>query len=292
MGNLAAGYGVVGKIDKALPLLEKTVELMIAEFGPEHPLKLLAMSNLAQCYQSAGKMDKALPLMKKTLQMMTDKHGADHPDTLAAMSNLAWGYQLVGKLDQALPIFERAAAGIEQRRFQHESAINIITNTIEVYEQAKQYDKAEAWERKLLTVVKDQAGATSPAYAGELVALGKLLLNLQKWTEAETIVRECLTIREKTQPDVWTTFNTMSMLGGALLGQKKYAEAEPLLLKGYEGMRAREKTIPPQGQARLPEAIARLVQLYETKDEKEEAAKWRKELDVVKAAQKKTEKTP
>ncbi len=28
------------------------------------------------------------------------------------------------------------------------------------------------------------------------------------------------------------------MLGGALLGQKKYAEAEPLLLKGYEGMKS------------------------------------------------------
>jgi hypothetical protein len=58
-------------------------------------------------------------------------------------------------------------------------------------------------------------------------------------------------------------FNTRSMLGGALLGQKKYADAEPLLLQGYEGMKQRAARIPPPGRIRLPEAVRRLVALYE-----------------------------
>jgi eukaryotic-like serine/threonine-protein kinase len=74
-------------------------------------------------------------------------------------------------------------------------------------------------------------------------------------------LRECLAIREKTQPDVWSTFNTKSMLGEALLGQKKYADAEPLLLAGYEGIKKREAKIPAQGKIRLTEALERLVQL-------------------------------
>ncbi len=82
------------------------------------------------------------------------------------------------------------------------------------------------------------------------------------------------------------------MLGGALLGQKKYADAEPLLLAGYEGMKQREKTIPPPGKVRIPEAVERLVQLYEAMDKKDDAAKWRKELESIKAAQKKPEKQP
>ena len=118
------------------------------------------------------------------------------------------------------------------------------------------------------------------------------LLGQQKWAEAEPLLRECLAIREKTQADVWSTFNTKSMLGGALLGQKKYAEAEPLLLAGYEGMKQREKTIPPQGKIRIPEALERLVQLYEATDKKDEAAKWRKEPDAIKSAEKKVEKKP
>jgi eukaryotic-like serine/threonine-protein kinase len=104
------------------------------------------------------------------------------------------------------------------------------------------------------------------------------------------LLRESLAIREKTQPDVWSTFNSKSLLGGALLGQQQYADAEPLLLAGYEGMKQREKAIPPQGKVRVPEAIERLVQLYGATDNEDEAAKWRRQLEATQAAQKKTEK--
>ena len=117
-----------------------------------------------------------------------------------------------------------------------------------------------------------------------------ILLSAKAFDQAEPLLRECLAIREKTQPDVWSTFNTKSMLGGALLGQKKYAEAEPLLLAGYEKMKQREKTIPPEGKIRIPEAIERLVQLYEATDRKDEVAKWRKELEAIKSAGKCGEK--
>ena len=48
-------------------------------------------------------------------------------------------------------------------------------------------------------------------------------------------------------------------------------------------MKQREKTIPEQGKIRLPEAVERLVQLYEATGKKDEAAKWRKELEAIKA---------
>jgi eukaryotic-like serine/threonine-protein kinase len=103
------------------------------------------------------------------------------------------------------------------------------------------------------------------------------LLQQKKWTEAELLLRECLAIREKVQPDLWSTFNTQSMLGGALLGQKKYAEAEPLLRNGYEGMKQREKTIPPQASTRLPEALDRLIDLSTATNKPDEVKKWQAE---------------
>jgi hypothetical protein len=103
------------------------------------------------------------------------------------------------------------------------------------------------------------------------------LLQQKKWTEAEPFVRESVAIREQKEPDDWRTFNTQSMLGGVLVGQKKYAEAEPLLLKGYEGMKEREKTIPPQGRSRLAEAIDRLIELYSAANKTDEVKKWRAE---------------
>ena len=86
-------------------------------------------------------------------------------------------------------------------------------------------------------------------------------------------------LQEDTCPDSWLTFNTQSLLDGALLGQKKYAEAEPLLLKGYEGMKTREKTIPKHGggELRIPEAIDWLIELYAAINNPDEAKKWRAE---------------
>jgi hypothetical protein len=93
--------------------------------------------------------------------------------------------------------------------------------------------------------------------------------------------------REKQRPDSWLFFNAKSLLGGSLLGQEKYAGAEPLLLDGYAGMKKQEALIPPQGEPLLSEALQRLVQLYEATGKMDEAARWRKELAAPKARESK-----
>jgi hypothetical protein len=128
-------------------------------------------------------------------------------------------------------------------------------------------------------VVKERSGVESAAHAGELATLGLNLLEQKKFADAEGILRQCLAIRAKQEPDAWTTFNTKSLLGGVLLGRKEYADAEPLLRAGYEGMKERAATIPPQVTVRLTEAIQRLIDLYTAWDKPDQAAEWRKKLD-------------
>ena len=50
---------------------------------------------------------------------------------------------------------------------------------------------------------------------------------------------------EKSNAQRLATFNTKSLLGRALFGQKKYADAEPLLRAGYEGTKLRAETMSP-----------------------------------------------
>lgn len=123
----------------------------------------------------------------------------------------------------------------------------------------------------------DMVKPNSLQLAAVLARFSLDLLELKQYDTAEPIVRESVAIREKAEPDSWTTFNTESMLGGVLLGMKKYGESEPLLLKGYEGMKAREKTIPEQGKMRIPEAIDRLIELYTIQNKPDEAKKWKAE---------------
>jgi hypothetical protein len=55
-------------------------------------------------------------------------------------------------------------------------------------------------------------------------------------------------------------------------------------------MKKREARIPPAGRPRLREAVEPLVQHYEATDRKDEAARWRKQLDASEPGQKKPEK--
>ena len=73
----------------------------------------------------------------------------------------------------------------------------------------------------------------------------------------------------------------MSELGGALLGQGRYSEAEPLVVRGYEGIKVGEATIPPPVRFRmLLEAAERVVALYEAWGKPEQAAAWKKRLGL------------
>jgi eukaryotic-like serine/threonine-protein kinase len=99
-------------------------------------------------------------------------------------------------------------------------------------------------------------------------------------------LRESLTIRQAKEPDEWRTFNTKSLLGGALLGQKKYADAEPLLEAGYEGMKQRAERIPPEGKDRRGEAIDRHIKLAEATNKPNDASAWKDENAKLAAAAK------
>ena len=73
-------------------------------------------------------------------------------------------------------------------------------------------------------------------------------------------------------------YDCMSKLGGSLAAQRKFEEAEPLLLGGYEGIKLQIKGQGPQ----ITEAVQRLIKFYGATDNAAEAARWQKELQGLK----------
>jgi eukaryotic-like serine/threonine-protein kinase len=161
-----------------------------------------------------------------------------------------------------------------------------VSNLVALYERWNKPEKAEPLLRRQLDFVAEMAGADSTQAAARMAPLAQNLLAQKKSAEAEKLLRDSLRIREKAQPDEWTTFNTKSLLGEALLAEKKLADAERLLVQGYEGMKQREAKIPPPFRVvRLKESLERLVALYDATDKKK-AAKYRNELDALTIAAK------
>jgi len=264
MSLLAAGYSNAGQLKKALPLQEKVFELSKAKLGEDHPDTLGFMNNVAWSYLEAGQKEKALPLQEKVFELQKAKLGADHPDTLTSMNNLALGYEATGQLEKSLPLQEEVFELMKAKLGEdHLNTLECMRNLALSYYEAGQRDKSLPLLKKVFEREKVVFPPNAPRLAGTMAQLAHFYLEVGNYRQAESKARDCLAIREKAMPRHWLTENTRSLLGGALLGQKKYAEAEPLLLAAYEGMAKVEATIPAQGKIRFAEALERLVKLYE-----------------------------
>jgi len=243
------------------------------------------MNNLAEGYRSAGKLDLALPLYEETLRLMKAIFGGDHPNTLISMNNLAEGYRSAGKLDLALPLYEETLRLTKAKLGDdHPDTLINMNNLAVAYLDAKQEAKASRLFGEYFALQRKKQGPNVPAFATTLAVVSERLLKASQFANAEPYLRECLEIHLATQPTEWTTFNTQSMLGGSLFGQLKYAEAEPLLLAGYEGLRQRKDRIPAAATIRLSEALQRLVDLYTAWDKPEQAARWKSKLPELEGA--------
>jgi tetratricopeptide (TPR) repeat protein len=278
LNRLAGCYRALGKEALAVPVFEELLPLLKVRYGPDHQNTLGVMNNLAVAYQDSGKRSAAIPLLEEALPREQATFGPDNPATLATVYNLALDYKSAGKLEEALPLLRRAAEAVEAGKFRVPDPSFLVLQLLDCYGRLNRQSEYDAWLPRWAAVVKRQSGADSPVYANSLASLSLLLLQRGKWSDAEAALRECLALREKLVGEKkalpWQVANTRSMLGGALLGQRKYADAEPLLLAGYAGLKGQEKTIPKEGRIRLPEAALRLVRLSAETGRPAEAAKW------------------
>jgi serine/threonine protein kinase/tetratricopeptide (TPR) repeat protein len=279
MNHLAALYRNQGRYAAAEPLFKEVLAARRVKLPAAHPATLTSMTNLAVLYRDCGRNDEAEPLFAEVLKSRRVALPAHHPDTLRSLANLALLYQDRGQYDEAEPLFREAVTGGKQKLgLGHPQTHWFIDSLADLYRKQGKPHLAEPELRELAAFAYEKNGPDSPAYAGHLARLAQNMLEQKQYAEAESLTRDCLTIRAKQEPGAWTTFHTQVLLGGALLGQKKYADAEPLLVQGYAGMKERAAKIPNDARDRLTQALEWLVHVHDVRGHKAEADRWRKEL--------------
>jgi len=250
-----------GKLEEARKLSEQVLEIRRRTLGPEHPDTLESMHKLADTFLPQGQVEEARKLREEILEIQRRTLAPEHPETLSTLAQLGVDHLYAGRPDEAARLMEDALRRAAGRTDALEKLKWVPLALANAYDDAGQFEKAEPLLRDEVTRAR-AASKEAPPTAGALALLGKNLLQQKKFVEAELALQECLAIRAKALPDNWLLFNTRSMLGEALLGQRKLTEAEPLVVQGYEGLKARAALIPAEGRARLPEAATRVVRLY------------------------------
>jgi len=266
-----------GRFPEAIEHLRALVDVRKRVLGIDHSKTLSAMSNLIFAYEHVGNYAEAEPLLKIRLEAGRRVDGEDHPNTLDAKQSLGDLYRIQGRYAEAEPLLVQAYEGAKRTQGdQSKDAATALTHLGEIYQDEGKDALAEetlsqalALDRKVLPEKNFTARAC-------LTALARLRLKQQRFTEAESLLREATSRKESKAAQAWISFDRQSLLGAALLGQGKYAEAEPLLLAGYEGLKKLSPAI--SADANLPEAGERLVRLYSAWGKPEKAGEWRQKL--------------
>jgi eukaryotic-like serine/threonine-protein kinase len=275
MGILGSLFIGQGRLAESEALMNKAVTGLTKTLGPEHPETLGAMNQLAMLYGAMGKPEKAEPILRHMLAEARRRLGPDHPQTLGSIQNMAACLGRVGKLTEAekmfvdlLEIRHRLAGGEDP------GTLTAMLSLAAVYNVEGKQDKAEPLLVEAMKGRQRALGAEKPETLEVMEALGVVRGHRNNYAGAEQVFRDCLAIRKKTMPESWQRYNTESQLGICLVGQKKYSEAEPVLLSAYEGMKAREKDLQPNFRDRLTDAAKRLKTLYEAWGKKEKRDEW------------------
>ncbi|HMO15028.1 MAG TPA: serine/threonine-protein kinase [Pirellulaceae bacterium] len=294
ISNLASTYRNFGRAPDAVEFLNNVLPLMEEKLGAEHATTRNTKAGLAVAHRDAGRVDEAIELLEEIFAVMREAPGLDHPNTLTVVGQLAITYRVSGNSEKASEMIELAGVGLEKLQFQVQSSVWIVNEAINSYEIANQFDRAEVWLRKWLIVIGNKYGENSTTYATLLARNGRNMLLQNKFDEAAEILNRSLAILALEEPDVWTTYNTQSLLGGSLLGQAQnkskaddaasrtqatglYREAEKCLLDGYEGLKKHAALIPSHSQNCPRDAVDRLINLYKTLDRPTELNRWQDE---------------
>jgi len=280
MHNLAIVYELQGKYAQAEALESQTLEIKRRVLGPEHRSTLMSMNNLASVYDDEGKYTQAVALGSQNLEITRRVFGPEHPDTLICMINLAKAYIDLGKYVQAEAMFTRTLE-ISRRVLgtEHPYTLDILSDFASMFQRQGKYALAETYAAQALAGRRHALGSEHPDTMASAADLALAYQSEAKFVESEPLARGAMEVIRKNRPDDWQGFRAESLLGASLTGEKKYAEAEPLLLEGYQGMVARESQMTAGDHYHLDRAREWIVQLYKNWGKPEKAAKMAKESE-------------
>ncbi len=218
---------------------------------------------------------------ESTLKLRESTLPPGHLDVLASRNSLARDYGMIGRLHEAITILEPTLKlGESMLGPDHPGTLSIRNNLADAFEALRRWADAESLRRVTLDRRRRTDRPISPSLAGDLAGLGANLMGQARWSDAEPILRESLSICEKAMPDDWRRFDVMSQHGEALLGLRRYSEAESRVLAAYEGLKVREPGLPAAGKSALSAASLRVVRLYESWNRAEQADTWKRKLGL------------
>jgi serine/threonine protein kinase len=184
--NLANLQIYQGNYVEAEKLLSETLAIQRRVLGNEHPETLSIMGNLAAAEAADGHYPEAVSLYLGTLEGQRHALGTEHPDTLDTLNGLASTYIQQGLYLKAEAI-QLEALSAERRVLGDENSTTLSgeMNLADIYSGERRYLDAEGIAAAIVTTLEKAENADKDIMAAARVTLGRSLVGLKRFAEAE-----------------------------------------------------------------------------------------------------------
>jgi len=224
----------IGLNEEAIALARATLEAVVAEYGGDSRNAAAWHDHLARSLYYAGSAEDAIAEYQRALSIYRAREQSVSTAPTATMQRLADALIAAGRADESLPLIRRARDLLAQKPRPHPLDIALMKNTH-----------------------------------------GHALLAAGKPEQAAALLSEC--VREVDDGRLRKTLIDMlggearSLLGQCLVAQRRYPEAEPLLLEGYHMLHRIRRVV----RLRFAAARSRLVDFYDARGKPASADQWR-----------------
>jgi eukaryotic-like serine/threonine-protein kinase len=272
-----------GRAQEAEPIEREVLRVRERVLGPDDYDTIDSFGTLGQVLMARGASAEAELLFRKALTGLRRNGWADRQDGIICIKELA-----MARLEQGDPVeAEKLLEEVHPRAIQklgpdHLLTLHIQRVLVRALAEQGRLDEAEALCRETLNArLHAKANQESYGTARTLLLLGRVLVEKGQLDEAEPHLQEALRVfREvavnKPRPEL--AAQAANWLGAIQLARKDYPKAEALLLADSQQFLNPAAEMSPHERR---QAVGHIIALYQARGKPEQAAAWRKKLDVL-----------
>lgn len=277
LNNQAVDLYFEGKYQKAIALLQQSLEIRERILGPYDTFTFASVVLLAFQYETMGQYEQTLPLLRRAIEI--SEKSLD-PDVQAGVSfnyeALARVYTIMGRYEQAVPLYQHVLE-MKEKDFGHDYpslTVPPIEKLAELYQILGQYDQALALMQRAVAI-NEKEDATSFNMANSLTDLADLYQSMGQYDKAKPLYQRTLEIRKRFLDDPNGNCHSPNTFCAALMNNLahiyvalgQYEHALPLYQRSLEIDEAQEDINP----ANTVSSLSNLGSLYVTLAQDEKA---------------------
>ena len=279
---LAGVLGQQAKLGEAEAIHRLVLEGAQKVFGKDHANVASALNDLAVVLHDEGKLEQAEALAREALDTERRVVGPGGHKAALYLENLGGVLWEQNKLSEAEAALRDAVAIMKKALGDNPETAVAQWLLADVLRTKGNLAEAEDLLCAALPIERNSLG-DHPLVARVLISLALVQQGQGELPEAELAGSECLAMQVRLHGNNWQMSCAQAVLGGILLEQKRYDEAEALLL-GAHGVLARSpklvtrKLRGPGSKSLLEQVLEGLIGLDRATGRSDRAAGWELEL--------------